>query len=178
VRAAVSPAVILRNFCNMTRLPRFLFGGEPAIGLVVQEFRPQTRHKLGNRRLSIESTALFSRYGKFVFARARLAYTHLASRKRCALAPSSQQPRFELSPIGRPRNAQAHALRNQQFRQFDIGRPRGGLDVESYTEKFSCSIDASQTPKLADDDGDSRQVATRHDERPRCTSTQHPCLDS
>jgi hypothetical protein len=32
----------------MTRLPRFLFGGEPALGLVVHELGRQTRHKLGN----------------------------------------------------------------------------------------------------------------------------------
>src|SRR5258708_12864367 len=31
VRAAKSTAVILRSFCNMTRLPRFLFGGEPQL---------------------------------------------------------------------------------------------------------------------------------------------------
>jgi hypothetical protein len=30
VRAAVSTAVILRNFDNTTRLPRFLFGGAPS----------------------------------------------------------------------------------------------------------------------------------------------------
>jgi len=46
VRAAVSTAVILRNFSYMTRLPRALFGGEPALGLVVHELRRQTRHKL------------------------------------------------------------------------------------------------------------------------------------
>jgi hypothetical protein len=46
VRAAVSTAVILRNFSNMTRLPRVLFGGEPALGLVVHELKRQTRHKL------------------------------------------------------------------------------------------------------------------------------------
>jgi hypothetical protein len=79
VRAAKSMAVILRGFCNMTRLPRFLFGGEPAFGLVVRELRPQTRHKLGNRRLSIKSTALISRYGKFVSARAAVC-DHAASK--------------------------------------------------------------------------------------------------
>jgi hypothetical protein len=47
VRAAVSTAVILRNFSNMTRLPLFLFGGEPALGLVVHELSRQTRHKPG-----------------------------------------------------------------------------------------------------------------------------------
>src|SRR5882757_7727999 len=39
VRTAVSTAVILRNFSNMTRLPRFLFGGEPRTWIG----RPRTR---------------------------------------------------------------------------------------------------------------------------------------
>ena len=65
VRAAASTAVILRNFSNMTRLPRFLFGGEPALGLVVRELRLQTRHKLGNWRSPSIRQRLISRYGKF-----------------------------------------------------------------------------------------------------------------
>ena len=64
MRAAVSTAVILRNFSNMTRLPRFLFGGEPALGLVVHELRRQTRHKLGKLEESMHPIAPISRYGK------------------------------------------------------------------------------------------------------------------
>jgi hypothetical protein len=64
VRTAVSTAVILRNFNNMTCLPRFLFWGELALGLLGREFRRQTRHKLGNQRLSMHSIAFISRYGE------------------------------------------------------------------------------------------------------------------
>jgi hypothetical protein len=64
VRAAVSTAVILRNFSNVTRLPRFLFGGEPALGLIVHELRRQTRHKLGNWRSPYTRQRFISRYGE------------------------------------------------------------------------------------------------------------------
>jgi hypothetical protein len=64
VRAAASTAVILRNFSNMTRLPRLLFGGEPVPGLVVHELRRQTRHKLGKYWETIHPIAPISRYGE------------------------------------------------------------------------------------------------------------------
>src|SRR5450432_985317 len=65
VRAAKSTAVILRNFSDMTRLPRFLFG---ATRTWIGRPRVQTSNKgtnSGNLRRPTTRRRFISRYGKF-----------------------------------------------------------------------------------------------------------------
>jgi len=64
VRAAVSTAVILRNFSNMTRLPRFLFGANPHLDWLSANSDVKQGTSLAKLGESIHAIALISRYGE------------------------------------------------------------------------------------------------------------------
>ena len=67
MRAAASTAVILRNFSNMTRLPRFLFWGEPHLdwlSMTSDAKQGTSWANIGKLGQSVHPIAPFSRYGK------------------------------------------------------------------------------------------------------------------
>jgi hypothetical protein len=64
VRAAVSTAVILRNFSNMTRLPRVSFGVNPHFVWLPTNSDVKKGASLAKLEESMHPIALISRYGE------------------------------------------------------------------------------------------------------------------